>query len=91
MSKAPNDLRRPVGVVFGLGILVVGVFLLLLGTVGLVVGVAIIIEGEINLKGSMTREQILPDIPLAVILGVIGYGAVRLGWDSLRSATQDDS
>ena len=91
MSKAPHDLRRPVGFVFGLGILIVGVFLLLLGAAGIVVGVAIIIEGEINLKGNMTRAQILPYIPISVILGFIGYGAIRLGWDSLQSATLDES
>ena len=78
-----NSVRRLLGGAFGTVVLVTGSLLLVAGVGSLCLGVYILVVGEFHGRGVAIFY-----IPIGAILSFVGYGSLRLGWDTLQSSAR---
>jgi hypothetical protein len=77
-----NVLRKLLGGAFGTVVLVVGVLLLVVGLASLALGLYVLVVGEFHGRGSAIFY-----LPVGALFSFVGYGATRLGWETIRKTT----
>jgi amino acid transporter len=76
-----DALRKTLGTSFGAVALVAGAMFSLLGIVCFVFGVSIALYGQ----GHYPPILAVLILPAGALCSFVGYGAIRLGWDFVRS------
>ena len=79
-----SALRKSLGTVFGVVTLIVGVLGFILGVAILIFGAFILIFGQ----GHYPPVMAVFILPVGGVLLFVGYGAIRLGWDTLKSSAR---
>jgi hypothetical protein len=79
-----NTLRRLLGGAFGTVVLIVGMLSLVVGLASLALGLYVLVVGEFH-----GRWSAIFYLPVGALFSFLGYGATRLGWDTIRKTTHD--
>ena len=78
-----DALRRVLGAGLGVVMLGIGIVFLLPGIASLLLGLYVLVVGEFH-----GRAASVIYIVFGLVFGVVGYGAIRLGWGALRQKNQ---